>query len=319
MRSSADTLLAVINDVLDFSKIDAQKLELESIPLSLAAELTSVLELFRANADQRGNALALEVAPGVPEWMLGDPTRLRQIALNLVANAIKFTERGEVRCALALDGGTLCFSVRDTGEGMSPETIARIGAPFVQADASTTRRHGGTGLGLVITRRLIEAMGGQLGIVSTLGAGSTFTVRLPCTACEPPAPRVVSARKMQPLEVLVVDDNAINQLVAQRLLVKLGHQVTLAADGAEALRTLERRKFDLILMDCHMPVMDGYEATRTLRARGVDAAVYALTAAVTADDQRLCLRSGMDLVLTKPLRVDDLQRALEGVPARAAA
>ncbi|MBL8913634.1 MAG: response regulator [Archangium sp.] len=319
IRTSADTLLAVINDVLDFSKIDAGKLTLESIPLSVAAEVTSVVELMRTSAAQRGNTLTLTTGSDVPEWMLGDPTRVRQIALNLVGNAIKFTERGAVRCTLSMDGERMRLDVGDTGVGMSAETLARIGAPFVQADASTTRRHGGTGLGLVITRRLISAMGGELRIVSAPGTGSTFSVLLPAMSCEAPAPRANEARRVSKLAVLVVDDNTVNRLVAQRLLQKLGHQVTLADHGAEALALVARTQFDLILMDCHMPVMDGYEATRTLRERGVRTPIFALTAAVTMEDQAACIAAGMNRVLTKPLRIDRLLAALDEVEPTAVA
>ncbi|MFT3712083.1 MAG: ATP-binding protein [Archangium sp.] len=319
VRTSADTLLAVIDDVLDFSKIEAGRLSLESIPLSVAAEATSVVELFRVSAEQRRNTLALRIAPEVPEWLRGDPTRLRQIVLNLVGNAVKFTEGGLIQLLLTMEGERVRLDVKDTGEGMTPEVLARIGAPFVQADASTTRRHGGTGLGLVITRRLIDAMGGELRIASTPGAGSTFTVLLPVVVCESPTPRASNAQRTARLSILVVDDNTVNQLVAQRLLQRLGHEVTVANDGAEALRVVQQRPFDLVLMDCHMPVMDGYEATRQLRARGLTIPIFALTAAVSFEDQAECLRSGMNRVLTKPLRVDHLHEALNSVEPSAAA
>jgi CheY-like chemotaxis protein/anti-sigma regulatory factor (Ser/Thr protein kinase) len=245
--------------------------------------------------------------------MLGDPTRVRQIALNLVGNAVKFTERGEVRCSLSLEGQRLKLEVRDTGVGMSAEALARIGAPFVQADASTTRRHGGTGLGLVITRRLISAMGGELRITSTPGVGSAFTVLLPAVVCDAPLAHLNKARHATGLTVLVVDDNAVNQLVAQRLLERLGHQVQLATDGAQAVERACQRRFDVIFMDCHMPVMDGIEATRRIRAdeRGRRTPIVALTADALSRDRERCLAAGMDDFLTKPVGSQQLAATVE--------
>jgi signal transduction histidine kinase/CheY-like chemotaxis protein len=307
IRQSADTLLAVINDVLDFSKIESNQLELEAVPMSVAAELQVVIDLLQGLAAERGNELELTVSRDVPKWLVGDPTRLRQVAMNLVSNAVKFTSGGQVSVTVSTRGERLSIEVLDTGIGMSPEAKARLFQPFVQADASTTRRFGGTGLGLVIARRLLEAMGGDVQVQSTPAVGTRFTLTLPMAPCEaPPMPMAAVAPPVTARAVLLVEDNAINQLVAQRLLERMGHTVTVVGDGAQAVALLAERRFDLVLMDCHMPVMDGYDATRLLRAQGVTVPIYALTAAVTMEDQQRCLSSGMTGVLSKPLRPERL-------------
>jgi CheY-like chemotaxis protein/anti-sigma regulatory factor (Ser/Thr protein kinase) len=305
--------------VLDFTKIEAGALELERAPVAPAAIARDVIQVLQARAAEHENQLELEVEPGTAEWMVGDATRLRQILFNLVGNAIKFTENGHVRCALRREGDSFLFAVSDDGVGMSPETLARICAPFVQADASTTRKYGGTGLGLAITRRLVEAMGGTLSIESALGAGSTFRVAIPFVESVAPKPSERVNVNATPLEVLVVDDNAVNRLVAQRLLERMGHRVVLAFDGKEAMERAHERRFDVILMDCHMPVMDGFDATRALRGEGYVMPIFALTAAVTAEDLLACERAGMTDVVRKPLRVEQLEEALARVEPRRAA
>jgi signal transduction histidine kinase/CheY-like chemotaxis protein len=314
IQQSADTLLAVINDVLDFSKIESNKLELEVVPMSVASELRVVVELLQGRAAERGNELELTVGADVPKWLMGDPTRLRQVAMNLVSNAVKFTSRGYVSVAISTLGGRLQLEVKDTGIGISAEAQARLFQPFTQADASTTRRFGGTGLGLVIARRLVEAMGGDIHIESALGAGSRFTLSLPMVVCPAPLQSIAAAAPpLQSRSVLLVEDNVINQVVAQRLLERMGHAVTVANDGAQALTLVAGRAFDLVFMDCHMPVMDGFEATRLLRERGFEVPIFALTAAVTTEDHERCLSSGMTGVLSKPLRPERLLEVLGSV------
>jgi len=314
IQQSADTLLAVINDVLDFSKIESNKLELEAVPMSVAAELRVVVELLQGRAAERGNELELTVGADVPKWLVGDPTRLRQVAMNLVSNAVKFTSRGRVSVAISTRGGRLVLEVADTGIGMSAEAKERLFQPFTQADASTTRRFGGTGLGLVIARRLVEAMGGDIQVESAPGTGSRFTLSLPMVVCPAPVQSIaVAATPLRARAVLLVEDNVINQVVAQRLLERMGHAVTVANDGAQALTLLAAGTFDLVFMDCHMPVMDGFEATRLLRARGCEVPIYALTAAVTTEDHERCLSCGMTGVLSKPLRPERLLEVLGSV------
>jgi len=210
-------------------------------------------------------------------------------------------------------GGFCPFSVGDTGIGISPEAIQRLGTPFTQADSSTTRRFGGTGLGLAISQRIVTAMKGTMSIESTPGKGSTFTVRAPMAEAPPPVIELPREEGKQQLEVLVVEDNPVNQLVIRRLLEKLGHTVVLAENGAVALERTQQKTFDVVLMDCHMPVMDGFEATKQLRARGCPGPFFARTAAVTMDDTRRCREAGMDEVLSKPLNVDRLTQLLSGV------
>jgi signal transduction histidine kinase/ActR/RegA family two-component response regulator len=317
VQQSADMLLAVINDVLDFSKIESNRLELERVPLSPARELKLVMELLQGRAAERSNDLELTVAPGVPAWILGDATRLRQVVMNLVANAVKFTHGGRVTCHLHSRAGRLLIEVADTGIGMTPEVRARLFEPFVQADASTTRRFGGTGLGLVISRRLVEAMGGTVSVESEFEQGSRFTISLPFEETSAPVASPVLVAPTTSRTVLVVEDNFVNQVVAVRLLERMGHRVSVANDGAEALTLLAEQTFDLVLMDCHMPVMDGFDATRHLRARGDGTPVFALTAAVTRDDLSACMAAGMTGVLSKPLRLEKLVEVLAALPARA--
>ncbi len=318
IEQSADMLLSVITDVLDFSKIESNRLELESIPVSLPRELRAVTAVIESSAAEQGTLLALDIAPDVPEWIISDPTRVRQVVTNLLSNAVKFTQKGRVTCELRASATELTLTVSDTGIGMTPEVLARVFTPFTQADASTPRRFGGTGLGLVITRRLVEAMGGTVVADSTPGKGSRFTARLPYQRTAPPqsAPHPELAPAHQARSVLLVEDNLVNQVVASRLLQKLGHHVTAAGDGAQAVALCASGQFDLVLMDCHMPVMDGFEATRQLRARGFSAPIYALTAAVATEDRAQCLSAGMSGVLSKPLRLDRLTDVLNSCGRR---
>lgn len=313
IQQSADVLLAVINDVLDFSKIESNQLELEAVPMSAVHEVTVVTSLLQRQAEENGTQLVF--TPRVAGlWTKGDPTRWRQVVTNLVGNAVKFTHAGAVKVLLEREADELVLTVKDTGVGMSAEVVERLFRPFVQADASTTRRFGGSGLGLAITRRLVEAMGGRIAVESAPGLGSTFTVRLPFV--EVPAPPEAQKEGVESRRsVLVVEDNPVNQLVVRRLLERMGHEVTLASNGQEALAQVDARRFDVILMDCHMPVMDGFEATSQLRTRGVTTPIFALTAAVTTDDHLHCLVVGMNGVLAKPLRPERLAEILRAAPA----
>ncbi|MDP3498868.1 MAG: ATP-binding protein [Myxococcales bacterium] len=315
-QQSADTLLAVISDVLDISKVEANRLELEAVPVSLRDELRLVVELMQPRAEENGNDLELTVGAEVPAWVRGDSTRLRQVVLNLVSNAIKFTSKGRVSCRLGGGSGQLVLEVSDTGVGMEPSTLERLFTPFSQSDASTTRRFGGTGLGLFIAHRLVSAMGGAIAVTSRVGVGTTFSVRLPLEATEAPLEaRVVAASAPASMRILLVEDNAINQLVARRLIEQLGHQVTVVADGKQALSACEASSYDLVLMDCHMPEMDGFEATRRLRERGDPTPIVALSAAVSLDDRLRCFEVGMNATLSKPLRFEQLKALIDGLSA----
>ncbi len=319
LRDAGRSLLAIINDILDFSKLEAGKIELESIPLNLDALVDGALSIVRSEAKPKGVVLARELAPDLPAWVNGDPTRLRQALLNLLTNALKFTDRGSILVKVRRErpphGDHIRFEVADTGIGIAADARHRLFRDFSQLERSTTRRFGGTGLGLAICKRLVEAMGGTIGVESELGVGSTFwfTANLAETAA--PAldvadePSVTTARR----RVLVVDDNRVNQIVVEGLLERDGHEVVLVENGAEAVKAVATGRFDLVLMDMQMPVMDGIKATRTIRALpglGSDVAIVALTANAMAEEIELCHSAGMDGHLSKPVDRDLLRRAV---------
>ncbi len=330
-RSSAESLRFVINDILDFSKIEAGKLDLEPIPFDLRREVQNTLRTLTIRAQIKDIELSGEVSPAVPEIVVGDPGRLKQILLNLIGNAIKFTEEGHVTLHVGLEKEWegkifLRFSIRDTGIGIPPEKQAQIFGPFVQADTSTTRKFGGTGLGLSIASQLVALMGGRIWVESESDKGSTFhfiagfeteqgaTFSAPAT---PPSTPGVSDRLLaRSLHVLLAEDNPINQKLATRLLTKWGCSVMVAATGTEALAAFEKERFDVILMDVQMPEMDGLEATVQIRRRepaGTHIPILALTAHAMKGDRELCLQVGMDGYITKPIQVDELFDALEKI------
>ena len=324
VRSSADSLLGLINDILDFSKVEAGKLALAPQPFTLQTEIHDVLALLRHAAEQKGLALTFTAGGGLPERLLGDHGRLKQILINLIGNAIKFTAEGGVTLTVETlqrdaAGCRLAFTVSDTGIGMSAEVVAGLFNPFFQGDASITRRFGGTGLGLSICKRLVKLMGGEITVESAPGQGSRFRFELPfvITEASPATPAsAVPTSAERPLTVLLVEDNLVNQKVAAALLAKLGHTVVLADDGRAALSQLAAGNIDLVLMDCQMPEMDGFEATRRLRAgeAGAIAAtlpVIAMTANAMSGDREACLAAGMDDYLAKPFKRDDLVALLE--------
>ncbi len=315
IRQSADALLAVVNDVLDFSKVESGALELEEIPFAPADALRSVVQLMHQRASEQGDVLVVEVAPNVPGGVRADPTRFRQIALNLVSNAIKFTRQGNVTCSLSWADGRLTLAVRDTGVGISPAQQAKLFTPFSQADASTTREFGGTGLGLAIVSRLAKLMGGSVRLESEVGQGSCFFVEVAAPACELPEAVPPVACPSAALRVLVVEDNPVNQIVLGRLLERLGHEVELLSDGQSAVDRLlmPGSYFDAVFMDCHMPVLDGFEATRRLRAAGYAGPVIAITAAVTTEDRARCAAAGMSGFVSKPVNSDRLRESLAGI------
>lgn len=320
--ASSTALLRILNDILDLSKVEAGRLELEATTVDLSELVSSVGHLARASAAKEG--LEVEVVielRGCGGFVRGDPVRIGQVLGNLASNAVKFTEQGKVRIRLEAraPGGRYRFSVEDTGIGIPSDRLEDMFSPFVQADVSTTRRYGGTGLGLAISRSLLALMGGELEVISTPGKGSTFWFELELPEVEPP-----SARSASPLEapsaswtalrVLYADDHPVNRKVGERMLSRLGCVVTLAEDGAEAVRRAEAESFDLILMDCQMPNMDGFEAARRitsgLRPR---APVVALTASADEATRRACMESGMREVLTKPVQLPELEAVLKQV------
>jgi signal transduction histidine kinase/ActR/RegA family two-component response regulator len=328
LQQSGESLLTIINDVLDFSKIEAGKLSLERTILNPRLVAEDTLRLLGVAARNKRLTLTSSVAPEVPANLIGDPGRLRQILLNLVGNAIKFTERGAVAVTMGLedDGGDavlLRIDVADSGIGLSAEQQARLFESFSQADASTTRRYGGTGLGLAICRQLVELMDGQIGVVSAPGEGSRFwfTARLSRVTEAEVASATAAAHTheavepFRPLSVLLVEDTPVNQMVATRMLKKLGHQVEVASNGLDAIAAVARTRFDVVLMDCQMPDVDGYEATTRIRAaeRTGRVPIVALTASATLEDRERCLAAGMDDFLSKPVSIGELARTLARV------
>jgi signal transduction histidine kinase/ActR/RegA family two-component response regulator len=326
VRNSAESLLTVINDILDFSKVEAGKLDLDAASFRLRPLLRELLDLFAGQAAGKGIRLSQQIAAELPDQLIGDVNRLRQILNNLLGNALKFTQQGGVSLEVELteSNGTAIvarFILRDTGIGMAADTVRSLFTPFYQADASTTRRFGGTGLGLSICKRLAVLMGGDIQVESTLGEGSRFTLLLPFqrdAAAEELAPVAnVEAAEVTRTpavyrHILVVEDNPINQAVASRMLGKLGVEVSLVENGREAIETLSAQAFDLVFMDCQMPVMDGFETTRRIRdgeagAGNTTIRIVATTANAMTGDREKCLAAGMDDYLAKPFSFDDLK------------
>ncbi|MEK8080284.1 ATP-binding protein [Pseudomonas sp. XK-1] len=320
---STEHLLKVINDILDFSRIERGALELERIPFNLPELLQSSIQVFQHSAQQRGLQLHLETQSGLEQLEVqGDPTRIRQILVNLIGNALKFTEAGSIRVEThwqALDNQVLWFScaVHDSGIGISPERLEQMFDAFQQADTSISRRYGGTGLGLPIARTLAERMGGTLRAQSQEGQGSVFTLEVPLPFSRQPRQVLLEqpqdAVQGQGQEVLLVEDNPVNQTVIEAMLRSLGYQVQLVADGAQAVHRASQQDFAGILMDCRLPIMDGYEATRQIRRLpgGATVPIIALTANALQGDRETCLAAGMNDYLAKPFKRADLQRVLQ--------
>jgi signal transduction histidine kinase/ActR/RegA family two-component response regulator/HPt (histidine-containing phosphotransfer) domain-containing protein len=334
---SAESLLGVINDILDFSKIEAGRLELENVSFNIRKIVSETVELFRIKTRKKSIVLSISVGALVPEWVNGDPTRLRQVLLNLVGNAVKFTERGEVSVSVSSmqegnDRFLICFEVRDTGIGIPPESLDNIFNCFTQADGSTSRRYGGTGLGLSIVKQLVEMMEGGVSVESTPGQGSIFrfTVRMekgsepeaaPLPAETPSTADSVARSVTVDLEcagtghVLVAEDNPVNQEVCSAILECLGCRVDMVSNGREAVEAMQRTTYDLVFMDCQMPEMDGIEATRIIREseekRGGHTTIVALTAHAMEGYRDYCVKQGMDDYLAKPFTIEAMREVLE--------
>jgi len=319
---SGDGLMAILNDILDLSKIEAGKLELEAVPFDIERIGRQLFMLWSETARQKGVELALEIDPATPAWLEGDPVRVRQILLNLVSNALKFTDQGIVGVAIGpAAAGGIELVVSDTGIGMTEAQQAKLFHAFSQGEISTTRRFGGTGLGLSICRQLSEMMGGEITVSSRPGQGSTFRVRLPLAAAEGPddTDTAGEAVTLEGLAILVVDDNRINQAVAQAVLEAAGAHVLCADDGVDGLEKLRTGRFDIVLMDIHMPRMDGIEALKRIRAGEAglrSTPVMALTAdAMSGEGERL-VALGFDEAHPKPIQPADLIYAVAALGAR---
>lgn len=314
IQDSAHALLGIINDILDFSKIEAGKITLEAIAFAPGKLAQDVIGLLAPQAQAKNLQLNCRLADDLPATLSADAGRLRQILLNLTGNAIKFTAAGSVSLSLSMDTANtpkqrLLFTISDTGIGMSPATVDALFAPFFQADSTITRRFGGTGLGLTISQRLVELMGGTLSVESNEGRGSTFQFSIPVRLAKTPlatAAASAPAVQLQGRRILLVEDNQTNQKVAGLMLRKLGCTVEVAEDGQTALDLLASNTFDLVLMDCQMPVMDGFEATRHIRQSSHERfnpqiPVIAMTANAMHGDRDRCLQAGMDDYLSKPI------------------
>lgn len=325
VQRAGDALLNIINDILDLSKVEAGKLQLERVPFSLAQLIADCQRLTEPGAVDKGIVFVCDLDPTLPDIVVGDPTRVRQTLLNLIGNAVKFTKQGEVRLRVTRRSrDEIQFSVVDTGIGMSMDQLKSVFEPFNQADSSTTRKFGGTGLGLSICRALVETMGGEIKVSSELNVGSTFEFALPfkfrsVSSLVPEHP--ASSRRPLGLAVLVVEDNAINRRLSIKLLEQLGCTVVAVENGLEAVQAVQSQAFHLVLMDCQMPEMDGYEATAAIR--GLDhpqkkIPVIALTAHALSEERKRCLDAGMDDYLTKPVRRAALAKIIKRWMPRAA-
>lgn len=324
VRLSGDNLLHLVNDILDLSKVEAGKLEMEHLPFDPRQITQEAVDMLLDKASRKGLVLLHDTAANLPAQLRGDPGRLRQILVNFLSNAVKFTSQGriELHCIRQSRADTgmlwLRFEVRDTGIGLDHDTISRLFTPFSQGDSSISRQYGGTGLGLAICQRLTELMGGHIGVESTRGKGSTFWVELPFEAIrqhevlpEKTAARMAFAESPISARVLVAEDNPVNQLVAREMLKRLGCTVEVVDHGRAALEKLDQDpRFDLIFLDCHMPELDGLATSRALRERQIQLPIIAMTASALAGERERCLAAGMDDYLSKPLRMVELSTML---------
>lgn len=312
IRSSGDVLLGLLDDLLDLSKLEAGKLQLEPSVVELRPLAAELEALWTPLAARKQLALSVTVAPELPAAARLDGRRLRQVLGNLLNNALKFTERGGVEVSFSTRDGQLCCAVQDTGIGITAEQLERLFGRFVQADDARARRYQGSGLGLSLSRELVHLMGGTVEVSSTPGLGSRFACFVPLEPAEPtPAPSPTTAGALPPsLRVLVVDDNPVNRLVAQRLLDKCGCVVETVSDGPTALEAVAQRAFDVVLMDVQMPEMDGLETTRRIRAQGVDTRIIGVSASAANEDVDGCRRAGMNDFLAKPVTHERLVATL---------
>jgi PAS domain S-box-containing protein len=344
IADSGEALLYIINDILDLSKLEAGgHFPIDTLPLGLHELTDGVVRLLQPRAQERGLTLAVDMGEGLPDCLLGDAGRLRQVLMNLAGNSLKFSDRGGVNIRVRLLGAealraNLRFEVQDTGIGLSAEDRARLFQPFNQADGTALARRGGTGLGLAISKRIVELMGGRIGVESVLGQGSVFWFEIALAIAPAPEREVLAASKAdrgrktapgRPLRILVAEDNEINRRLVKYMMENLGHRADFAVNGVAAISAWESSAYDLILMDCQMPEMDGFEATQEIRRReaarfapgGEHIRILALTASAFRGDRERCLEAGMDDFLSKPCTEEQLREALgTGIisPVRAA-
>jgi PAS domain S-box-containing protein len=330
VRSSGNTLLSVINEILDFSKIEGGKMELECQPFDLRECISVAVDLVKAAADQKGLVLKHDLDESIPAYFKGDVTRLRQVLVNLLGNAVKFTHTGTIEVSVTAKPMQttnsrqyeLHFSISDTGIGIPVEKVDRLFQSFSQIDSTITRKFGGTGLGLAISRRLVELMGGEIWVVSQQGLGSTFhftilaeeaeKIAIPSDSCAVRAKTAARRDTAKPLRILLAEDNAINQMVAIQMLKKLGYSADVAGNGLEVLQAIERQPYDVVLMDVQMPEMDGLVAAQEIRKLWPKGPrIIAITAYALKGDRERCLAAGMDDYISKPIVIEELRKVLE--------
>jgi len=329
IQSSSELLLRIINDILDLSKIEAGEILIELIPFELRKTVQESNLFLTEMAAKKNIKLDLFYDESTADRFIGDPVRIKQILLNLISNAVKFTEKGAVTVKVAelersLDSAKIRISVQDTGIGIPVEKFDSIFNKFIQADASTSRSYGGTGLGLSITKQLIEIMGGTISVNSAVGKGSTFSFELKLSLDNSelaaqtklktaPDARGEKEQQLPNLRILLVEDNLVNQTIATKMLNKLGYEIDVASNGVQALEKAKASHYSIIFMDCSMPKMDGFEATREIRALHENSpytAIIALTAHAMAGDREKCIEAGMDDYLTKPINIKLLKNAI---------
>jgi signal transduction histidine kinase/ActR/RegA family two-component response regulator len=335
IRISGDTLLSIINNILDLTKIEANMTELEHRPIDVKGCIESSMDLVSGSVGDKRIKFSYKIEENVPQFIMGDPTRLCQILINLLNNALKFTEQGEIAVSVSstnLDEGgyEIHFAVKDTGIGIPEDKMPRLFRSFSQVDASTARKYGGTGLGLAISKKLTEMMNGRMWVESAVGVGSVFhfTIRAdpiigePLDLSKPDNLYAHGKQKIKDLErsnselnILLAEDNEVNQIVTKKMLSKLGYNADVASSGIEALKALEKKKYDLVFMDVQMPEMDGLEAAREIRRRWPEGGpkIIAVTASALKGDQEMCLAAGMDGYIMKPTKIEAIREALQAV------
>ena len=334
IRISGDTLLSIINNILDLTKIEANMTELEHRPIDVKGCIESSMDLVSGSVGDKRIKFSYKIEENVPQFIMGDPTRLCQILINLLNNAVKFTEQGEIAVSVSNtnldDGGyEIHFAVKDTGIGIPEDKMSRLFRSFSQVDASTARKYGGTGLGLAISKKLTEMMNGRMWVESAVGVGSVFhfTIRADPIIGEPldlskPDNLYAHGKQIKDLErsnselnILLAEDNVVNQIVTKKMLNKLGYNADVASSGIEALKALEKKRYDLVFMDVQMPEMDGLEAAREIRRRWPEGGpkIIAVTASALKGDQEMCLAAGMDGYIMKPTKIEAIREALQAV------
>lgn len=323
IQFASQNLLHIINDVLDFSKIEAGQVEYESIPFDLGNSLREIIHMFKKQAEAKGLELTLKHDDSIPKWVIGDPTKMNQILINLLGNAMKFTEHGFVSLSSSItqktpNGIVVTFDVADSGIGISKEKQTDVFESFKQAESETTRKFGGTGLGLTIVKKLSEGLGGTVSLKSELGKGSIFSVSLPLKFEEVPKAadtenREANISRLKGKRVLLVEDNELNQMVASQFLKSADVVVEVAVNGEEAYQKVAEQQYDLVLMDIQMPILDGYAASRKIRENGMDVPIVAMTAHAMEGELQRCKSAGMNDYLTKPIKKDKLLSTISNI------